>query len=198
MFTGTRGSRLVGYDQLAADHQSWKPTAPGLNGVSPDGRWLGMYLSYSPYFFAYRLPELARVASLTNEGSIGQFEFSPKGDEVAISRRGGVEFWSTTNWKQLRCLTNYSSLLYSPDAETFWLSTDWRTAGLYDARTVDPILPLPRNTVPLAVSQDGSHLAVSVDLRRMQVWDLGEMRRQLRGLGLDWREQSPATQTAGR
>jgi eukaryotic-like serine/threonine-protein kinase len=197
ILTGNRGSRLVGYDQLAADSGHWKPTAPGLNGVSPDGRWLGMYLSYSPYFLAYRLPEFEPVASLTNEGSIGQFEFSPKSDEVAISRRGGVEFWSTTTWQRLRCLTDYSSILYSPDAEAFWLSTDWRTAGLYDARTVEPILPLPRNSFPLAVSRDGLQLAVSVDLRRMQVWNLGEMRRQLRQLGLDWHGPSTATQTSG-
>lgn len=196
MITGNNGSRLVGYDQLAIEHGSWKPTVPGLNGVSPDGRWLGIYPSYSQFFFAYRLPALERVATLTNGGSIGQFEFSPKGDEVAISRRGGVEFWSTTTWQQLRCLTNYSSLLYSPDAETFWLATDWRTAGLYHARTVELILPLPRNTVPLAVSRDGRHLAVIVDLRRMQVWNLGEMRRQLRDLGLDWHDQPPAVQSA--
>lgn len=197
MLTSTQGSRPVGFDQSDMGHGSWKPTVPGFNGASPDGRWLGIYLSYSPYFFAYRLPELAHVAILTNLGSIGQFEFSPKGDEVAISSKGGVEFWSTTSWQRLRCLTNYSGLLYSPDAETIWLSTDWRSAGLYDARTVEPILPLPRNTVPLAVSRDGRHLAVSVDLRRMQVWDFGELRRQLRGLGLDWPEPRSDTRTAG-
>ena len=49
----------------------------------------------------------------------------------------------------------------------------------------------------MAVSRDGRHLAVSVDLRRMQVWDFGELRRQLRGLGLDWPEPRSDTRTAG-
>jgi WD40 repeat protein len=107
----------------------------------------------------------------------------------AVSSRGGVEFWSTTNWQRTRHLTNFTSVLYSPDARTFWLSTDYRTAGLYDARTAEPLLPLPVNTLPLALSPDGRHLAVSVDMRRVQVWDLAEVGQRLRELGLDWAER---------
>jgi len=39
------------------------------------------------------------------------------------------------------------------------------------------------------VGPDGRHLAVSVNLRRVQVWDLAEVRLRLREVGLDW--QSP-------
>ncbi len=83
-------------------------------------------------------------------------------------------------------MTNFTSLLYSPDGQTMWLSTHGRTAGLHDARTAEPLLPLPPNTLPLALSPDGRHLAVSVDMRRVQVWDLAEVRRRLRELGLEW------------
>ena len=135
--------KLAGFDQLATDQGVWKPTADGLNGASPDGQWLGMFRSYTPHFYVYRLPGFDCVASLTNEANIGQFEFSPQGDEVAVSSRTGVEFWSTTNWQRTRHLTNFTSLLYSPDGQTIWLSKDWRTAGLHDARTAEPLLPLP-------------------------------------------------------
>ncbi|MEO8426923.1 MAG: serine/threonine-protein kinase [Verrucomicrobiota bacterium] len=192
VFTSTQGSKLARFDQLAIEQGTWKPTADGLNGASPDGRWLGMYGSFTPDFYVYRLPGLERVAKLTNEASISSFEFSPRGDEVAVCSRGGVEFWSTTSWQRTRHLTNFTSLLYSPDAKTFWLSTDWRTAGLHDARTAESLLPLPPNTIPLAISPDGRHLAVSVDLRRVQVWDLVEVRAQLRELGLDWEERGTA------
>ena len=37
-----------------------------------------------------------------------------------------------------------------------------------------------------ALSPDGRHLAVSVDARRLQMWDLSEVRKQLHTLGLDW------------
>jgi hypothetical protein len=40
--------------------------------------------------------------------------------------------------------------------------------------------------MPLAVSPDGNHIAVSVDGRRLEVWDLAALRRQFRELGLDW------------
>jgi WD40 repeat protein len=190
IFTGTRGSKLAGFDQLTTEEGAWKGTADGLNGVSPDERWLGMFRSYSPHLHVYRLPGFERVAKLTNEARISQFEFSPRGDEVAVCSREGVEFWSTTTWGRTRHLTNFTSLLYSPDARTLWLSSNWRTAGLHDAPTAEPLLPLPANTLPLAVSPNGRHLAVSVDLRRVQVWDLAEVRRRLRELGLEWAEIS--------
>jgi hypothetical protein len=51
------------------------------------------------------------------------------------------------------------------------------------------LLLLPTGTVPLALSPDGGHLAVSVDARRLQVWDIAEVRARLRELGLDWAER---------
>jgi hypothetical protein len=189
VFTGTRGSRLAAYDRLPdrqANEPVWARTIAGLNGASPDERWLGMFRPYSSHLYIHRLPGLERVAKLTNEVRISQFEFSPVGDEVAVSSRGGVDFWSTTTWQQTRHLTNFTGLLYSSDARTFWLWTAYRTAGLYDARTAQPLLPLPPNTLPLTLSLDGRHLAVSVDSRRVQVWDLVEVQERLRALGLDW------------
>jgi WD40 repeat protein len=189
VFTGTRGSRLATYDQLPSRQSKepvWARTVAGLNGASPDERWLGMFRPYSPHLYIHRLPGLERVAKLTNEVRISGFEFSPLGDEVAVSSRAGVDFWSTTNWQQTRHLTNFTGLLYSSDARTFWLWTAYRTAGLYAAGTAQPLLPLPPNTLPLALSPDGAHLAVGVDSRRVQVWDLVELRQRLRELGLDW------------
>jgi serine/threonine protein kinase/WD40 repeat protein len=182
VFTSTKGSKRADFDQLGTDQGAWKPTADGLNGVSPDGQWLGMFRSYTSEFYAYRLPGFERVAVLTAGGRISQFEFSPQGGEVAVAGRGGIEFWSTTNWQRTRCLTNFSNLLYSPDGRTFWLSRDWRIAGLHDAATGELLLPLPPNTLPLAVSPDG---AASVNLRHVQVWDLAEMQLRLRELGLE-------------
>jgi WD40 repeat protein len=189
VFTSTNGSKLAGFDQLMAGEGAWKTTAGGLNGASPDGRWLAMYRPFGPHLYLYRLPGFEPVAKLTNEARISLFAFSPRGDEVAVSSRGGVEFWSTTTWQRTRHLTNVNGILYSPDARTVWLYTRFRDAGLHDARTAEPLLPLPTGTLPLALSPDGRHLAVSVDARRVQVWDLAEVRRQLRAIGLDWEKK---------
>jgi WD40 repeat protein len=198
VFTSARGSKLTGFDQLATEQGAWKPTADGLNGASPDGRWLGMNRAFMPHLYVHRLPGFERVAKLTNEARISGFAFSPRGDEVAVASRGGVEFWSTTTWRRTRHLTNFTGIIYSPDARTVWFYTQFRTGSLHDARTAEPLVPLPTGTLPLAVSPDGRHLAASVDARRVQVWDLVEVRNQLRAIGLDWIDGQSAAQTAKR
>jgi WD40 repeat protein len=138
------------------------------------------------------------VAKLTNEYRIDHFEFSPLGDEVAVGNLKGVEFWSTTTWQRTRHLTNFTGVLYSPDARTYWLSKDYSTAGLYDAGTVEPLLTLPPNTRPLALSPDGRYLITIVNSRRIQLWDLNEARNQLRAIGLDWQESNSNVKAASR
>jgi WD40 repeat protein len=157
-----------------------------------------MYRPFSPHLYVYRLPGFERVAKLTNEARISRFEFSPRSDEVAVSSRGGVEFWSTTTWQRTRHLTNVTGLLHSPDGRTIWLYTMFRAASLHDARTAAPLLPLPPGTLPLAISPDGRYLAVSADQRHAQVWDLAEVRHQLRAIGLDWDNEHPDTRAAAR
>ena len=186
--TGSKGSRLLARDQIEAGPDGWLPTIAGLNGVSPDGHWLGIYQPFGRSFYVYRLPGMERVATLPHPGSIADFKFSPHEDEVAIASRAGVEFWSTRTWTRTRALTNFTRILYAPDARTLWLRKDLRTAGLYDRRTLEPLLLLPTDMIPLAVSPDTNHIAVSVDGRRLQVWDLTALRRQFRELGLDWAE----------
>lgn len=187
--TSTNGTRLLVPDELEAGVARWTPTVAGISGVSPDGRWLGIYRSFGTSLRVYRLPGLEQVATLPHPASIGNFQFSPLGDEVAIgSGRNSTQIalWNTATWERTRTLTNFGRLLYTPDARSLWLTKDARTAGLFDARTLEPLLLLPTGTLPLALSPDGRHLAVSVDAQRLQVWDLREVRNQLRALGLDW------------
>jgi len=199
VFTGKNGSRLAAFGQLTADSGKWKQTVDGLNGASCDERWLAMFRSFSGSLYVHRLPGLELVARLTNNASISRFEFSPLNDEVAVCcRTTGIEFWSTTTWQRTRHLTNFTDLRYSTDARTFWLSSNFRSAALHDARTTEPLLPLPLATIPLALSPDGRFLAVSVNQRHMQVWDLVEVRRQLGSIGLDWLEGQLEGQTANR
>jgi serine/threonine protein kinase/WD40 repeat protein len=190
VMTSSKGSQVLTPDEIENGTDRWGRTHLGINGVSRDGRWLAIYLPYTPALYIYRLPGLERVAKLTHPANISDFEFSPLGDEVAIwSSRGGVEFWNTTTWQRTRALTNFVRLLYAPDARSFWLMKDYRTAGLCDARTLEPWLLLPAGMLPLALSPDGRQIAVSVNAQRLQVWDLVEVRRQLRELGLDWTEE---------
>jgi WD40 repeat protein len=190
VMTCDRGSQLLGPEEFEIGSDRWVSTSPGLNGVSPDGRWLAIFQPWREILYVYRLPELEAVATLRTRSSIGDFKFSPVGDELAVWTRDGVDFWSTATWQQTRAVTNMSRLLYTRDGRTLWLSKDLRTGGLHDARDLELLLPLPPGTLPLALSPDGRHLAVSVDLRRLQLWDLAELRKQLAQLGLDWPEHA--------
>lgn len=187
LMVSDQGSQVLTLDELDSEQKRWSPTIPGLSGISPDGRWLGIYRPYGTTLHVYRLPDLQPTTKLTYPSSIGDFQFSPLGDEVAIaSTRAGAEFWSTTTWQRTRALTNCMRVLYARDARTLWLTRDQRTAGLYDARTLQPLLLLPAGMLPLALSPDERHLAVGVDARRVQVWDLALLQRHMKDLGLDW------------
>jgi WD40 repeat protein/tRNA A-37 threonylcarbamoyl transferase component Bud32 len=184
--TGSQGTRLVPLENAAAVNGPWTRTAPGRSCISPDGKWLGICRSFSRSLYVHSLPGLEQVAKLSHSANINFFRFSPLDDEVALMSRRSVEFWSTATWQRTRTLTNFMGVLYPPDARTLWLTKDPLTAGLYDARTVAPLLPLPAGMVPLAISPDGRRLAVCVDARRLQLWDMLEVRKQLRELGMDW------------
>ena len=192
VMTATNGSQLLAPAQLATGPAGWLPTAPGINGVSPDGRWLAIFQPYATWLYVHRMPGMERVAKLPHPGSIGDFEFSPSGDELAIASRAGVEFWSTVTWEQTRVLTNFSRIHYGPDARNVWLRKDLRTAGLYNARTLEARLLLPLGMLPLALSRDGRQIAVSVEGRRLQVWNLAALRERFRALGMDWSEEATA------
>jgi WD40 repeat protein len=194
---GTNGTRLFQRDEVGSGRGpgAWTPTVAGLNDVSPDGRWLGVLRRSSATLHVYGLPgpePVARLTQLPHLGNIHSFAFSPTGDEVALSSSRGVEFWSTATWQRTRALTNFTRpLLYAPDGRSLWITKDQSSAGLYDARTLEPLLLLPSGMLPLAVSPDGRRLAVSVDGQRLQVWDLAVLREQFRVLGLDWAAAGP-------
>ena len=195
VITGAKGSQVLAPAEFETGSDRWTRTDSGINGVSPDGKWLAIYRRFSRSLSIYRMPGLEPVAKLTPSANfyVYSFEFSPRGDEVAVGSRWGVEFWSTSTWQRTRAVTNFMRILYTPDARAWWLTRDFFSAGgLYDARTLEPLLLLPYGTVPLALSADGRTLALSVAGRRLQLWNLVEVRQQLRELGLDWDEKLAA------
>jgi len=186
VMTGVKGSQILAPEELESGKRQWARTAAGLSRVSPDGRWLGIFRPFSSSLYVYGLPGLERVAKLAHPVDVWNFEFSPHGNQIAVYSTRALELWSTETWQRTRSLTNFGRLLYATDARAAWLERDSRTAGLYDKQTLEPLLLLPLGMLPMAVSADGRQLAVKVDGRRLQVWDMDELRRQLRDLGLDW------------
>src|SRR4030095_10044174 len=158
--------------------------------VSPDARWLAMTYGYSPMVTVYRLPQMEEVARLQTSNLVGSITFSPNGDEMLVLNRSGAEWFDTATWQCTRrqpgAPVSGSYAFYTPDGKGIWMVTHFRNAALLDRRTLEPLLPLPNDVLPLALSPDGNQLAVSVEGRRVQLWDMKDFRGELAKLGLDW------------
>jgi WD40 repeat protein len=198
VMTGSNGTLLLAPQHLETGRAEWTRTTPGLSRASPDGRWLGIHLPYGPRLHVYALPGLEPVTRLSHPAAIGSFQFYPREERLAVWSRAGVELWSTTTWTQTHSLTNFRNVLVAPDRSGWWLTEDSRTAGLYDPETLEPLLLLPREMLPLALSPNGRELAVSVEGRHLQLWDLKALRSEFRDLGIDWVAERSKARPAGR
>lgn len=190
LMTTTEGIHIVALTNLHSGEGRTVRMPEGMGFVSPDGRWLGMVYPFSPRVRMYRLPEIQEAALLVTSNNVGPLVFSPDGEELTIINRGGIEWWDTATWRPRRrqagTPVSGSFVRYTPDGSGLWMVTQFRNTGLHDRRTLEPLLPLPPDVVPIALSADGRQLAVSVEMRRVQLWDLPELRARFRELALDW------------
>lgn len=195
VWTTAEASAVTTPENFGADGNEWKPTSRGINGQSPDGRWLGIYVPYTPRLKIYRLPELELVTVITNGPRISGFCFSSDGRELVVAARGRLTIYETETWQLVAGTSNAVGLAYvggipAVRERGLWMADNTRTAGMRDPRTFESLLPLPLGHLPLALSADGLQLAVSVDARRVAVWDLLRVREELRALELDWTNPS--------
>jgi len=185
IMTGAKGSAIMPLNKFEQAPLTWKQTIEGLSHASQDGRWLGIYPSYSSELLIYKLPSLEPIARLSAGAKINEFAFSSTGDEIGIGTDTGVEFWSTSSWSRLRRSPQQNDLIYAPVIHGYWLKHE-RTSGFYDLSTGQALLPLPPGTVPLAASPDGRQVLLSLNGERLQLCDMLEIRNQLRKMNMDW------------
>ncbi len=157
--------------------------------ASPNGLWLAA--RYARAVVAYRVEPWEQLKIWESDTELLAHAFTPGSDELAVLRPGGVTFLDTNRWEPRRNLSEpidkNTHLIFTPTGDAFWLAHDGGTAALHDMQTFKTLLQLPGGMVPLAISRNGRHLAVSVDAARLQVWDLTLVRKQLGELGLDWK-----------
>ncbi len=186
--TSKFGSRLLSADAEPVTDGPWMPTIEGVGAASADGQWLAVFRPYSPLLHVYRLPALQETAVLTNQANIREAQFAPGDHELVTCASSGLEFWSTKDWHRTRRIPGFAGILFTTNPGECWLTKDYRSAGLYQLSSLEPLLPLPLGTLPLALSPDGRFLAANLDGRHLQLWDLVMVRRELRALGLDWQQ----------
>jgi WD40 repeat protein len=188
--TGQGGTHFLPLADPQQDQVRHRVEAAGRSLISPDKKWIGVRGAQDRSLQVLPLPAMEPVTTLSLGARLWTFAFAPPGGELAVGTGAGLEFFDTTTWQPTRRLAlaseRLSKILYAPDGRTFWHASDGRTAALRDTRTLEPLLPLPENSLPLALSADGRKLAVTVDGTSVQILDLPEIRQALGELGADW------------
>lgn len=156
--------------------------------ISFGGKWLVATRADRMNVYTFRPWSLFKYIPVDSE--ILDHCFSPSDNELAIATASGVSFVDARDWTTQRrlpaALDRHARILFAPDSRSFWLAHDARTAALHDTRTLALLLPLTPGVLPLAISPDGSRLLVSIDSRRLQLWNWTKLCRELEELGLGW------------
>ena len=129
---------------------------------------------------------------ITNAAPVYFQAFSPDGTDLAVLTRSELKVFDTRTWtvrvSRPAEATALSHLAYSPDGRLLLCTENVRKASVLDARTLEPLLPMPDSAHPLEFTPDGRRLLVSVESRRLQLWDWTAVRAKFRELGIDWRD----------
>jgi WD40 repeat protein len=185
-----QGPVLLQGAALATGPGELMPIANTKARISPNGSWLAFQNRFPPGYQFYGMHPWRELRFEKFDSEVLSEAFTARDDELAVATYTSVTFLDTNRWKPQRrfnvALDRNAQIVFMPDGKAFWLAYDARTAALHDSRTFETLLPLPAGTLPLAVSPDGRHLAVGVEARRVQVWDLAEVRKAFRELGLSW------------
>jgi WD40 repeat protein/tRNA A-37 threonylcarbamoyl transferase component Bud32 len=161
-------------------------------GLPPAGTTRGIRLWDVP-----SKQSIAPLPPLMDEGRHVSVEFSPDGRWLAAGRGQGVRIWSARRWdappRTLHGRTaswGADHFAFSPASRILAFSRTTTEIQLYDLETSEEIArlhaPDARDIDRLCFSPDGSRLAVATQNRVIQLWDLRDIRRTLRGMGLDW------------
>jgi WD40 repeat protein len=186
------GLRLVPFTNATVRASGGFKLAVFHHALSRDERRFATVPERGSIIRIFRLPELTTEGWLTNGAPVRALAFAPDGFTMAVLTATNLGLWDLAS----RRITlsrpveagRFANLKYGPDGRFLMIVESIRSGALLDARTLEPLLPLPIWTHPLALSADNRYLAVDVESRRVQVWELADVRARLRSLGVDWKD----------
>jgi hypothetical protein len=167
-----------------------------LTAFSPDSRWLaaGNWGGRGVRVWD------ARTGRLEHEFDLGGPEeraawpaFSPDGKWLLTGTAAEYRFWEVGSWNKRHGLPRENAgqlpgwIVFSPDGQMLAVRHSMTEVRLVDPATGRDFARLPAAGTPYCFSPDGSQLVTDAGRDgAFQVWDLREIRRQLKEMGLDW------------
>jgi WD40 repeat protein len=172
------------------------PTA-GISDVrlSPDARWVASQSFHGEGVRVWDAASGQQCAHLFGEEGTVTACFSPDGSVLATSTRADFRLWRTGRWDEVLRIPRRrpyagggEALAFTPDGARLAALDLSGTVTFFDARsgerraTLEP--PSLQPISALSFSTDGTLLALACPTNSVQVWDLGEISRQLEALRL--------------
>ena len=171
------------------------PNGDGLHALSADGRWLASCGWHSDRVRLWN----ARTGMMVHEWNLGERAtvfFTPDSRILVISRGDEYSFWDVDSWQPIRRLhrdvADYPGYVaFAPDGRLMALEMAPAVIHLKEVATGRTIAKLADphgdRATWLAFTPDGTQLVTAAKFARaIHLWDLRNIRRQLKTLGLDW------------
>jgi WD40 repeat protein len=194
---------------LRPDHWNEPQFLPGYPGISlaalsPDARWLAAGASGVPTGFT-RVWDLSRgTPAVDLPAHPSRPEFSPDGKWLVTATGTDHRFWEVGSWRAGPVISttppapDFCGVFgFSPNGGLFALAEPSRAPRLFDTSAKDEIAtltpPTPDTAQFLRFSPDLHQLTAVTGNRKLQVWDLSRLRRELAAFGLGWECASPAS-----
>ncbi|SPE54739.1 putative Mitogen-activated protein kinase kinase [Verrucomicrobia bacterium] len=165
------------------------------------GTWMGTGVN------VYDASTGSLLRELPVEGS-ATVEFSPDGHWLATSGRQEFRLWNTETWEPLPQpvpgdgVIEVNPIAFSPDGRLVALVHDTYDIELLQVPTCERIGTLREPTLAtisaLTFSPDGTQLAAIGWLGQLDLWDLRQLRKELRKMDLEWKlpALAPSTQVS--
>jgi signal transduction histidine kinase/type II secretory pathway pseudopilin PulG len=182
------------------------PMGAGRFAISPDGQWIATGFDFSsdgPVVWNGLTGEL--VTNLPVGTSVTAFSADGRWLGLAGISRNSV--WSVGDWQLQKQFAReeaslvHGALAFLPGDPIVAISQTRQKVQLRnwpaDELVADLIAPGEQSVNSVRISSDGQTLVMATASYLVEVWRLGELRRELAGMGLDWNGQPEAARPAG-
>jgi signal transduction histidine kinase len=170
-------------------------TGAGRFAISPDGRWVVTGYGFNDDTPTVWNGQTGESAARLKAGT-SVVCFSPDGRWLGLAGMDRFSIWSVGDWgpvKEFRrdeSSVTHGAMAFTQDSTMLAVSQTRQMVQLRDAPTDQPlgnlIPPAPQSVNSLRLAWDGSILATATASDMVEIWRLGNLRRQLAAMNLDW------------